>query len=658
MFDIWKKRIIFAIGICMAFFCLYASLTQAFEAFLYRTLFLGFCMVLVFLTRPALRSRPCVSFFFIDFPLIILSLIPVVYAVHEHYDLLLRVGEATQWDFILGIIFILLVLEATRRAVGWPILTLAIILMIYTFYGPYFPSSIAHGGYTVREFVELNYMGVDGILGIMIGVTADFIFVFIIFGAFLQECGAIKKFTDIAQSLMGWQVGGAAKTAVIASGMMGSLSGSSAANVVTTGSFTIPMMKRLGYRPTFAGAVEAAASTGGQIMPPIMGASAFVIMAVLGTSYLSVCKAALVPACFYFLSVGICVHYTSKKMGLKGLPKKELPPILQSLVRGGLLLTPVVVIIGMLLKGYTPISAGFYAVITLLIVSFVQKDTRLNVKKFFLALSTGSLNILSIAIVCACAGIIVSCFLITGLGMRMSSIIGTIAASSVYLALIVAAIACIILGMGMPTVGAYIIVATLGAPALIQLGFSEMGTHLFAFFYAILCNVTPPVALAAYAATPIAGEGTNPWNIGWKAFSFTLASFILPFIFIRNSALILDGSFLQIIYSLIVVFVAILSLNVAIVGYRYRGLSIVERALFVIASALLFQAATRISSSTLSLLDFLTNIGGLCLFVGLTIFQRKEVIYQIIRSHLPFWQGKAVRGSSHSAEGEAAGERQ
>jgi TRAP-type uncharacterized transport system fused permease subunit len=312
----------------------------------------------------------------------------------------------------------------------------------------------------------------------------------------------------------------------------------------------------------------------------------------------------------------------------------------------------------MLLKGFTPISAGFYAVITLLIVSFVQKDTRLNVKKFFSALSTGSLNILSIAIVCACAGIIVSSFLITGLGMRMSSIIGTIAASSVYLALIVAAIACIILGMGMPTVGAYIIVATLGAPALIQLGFSEMGTHLFAFFYAILCNVTPPVALAAYAATPIAGEGTNPWNIGWKAFSFTLASFILPFIFIRNSALILDGSFLQIIYSLFVVFVAILSLNVAIVGYRYRQLSIVERALFVIASALLFQAATRLSSSTLSLLDFLTNIGGLCLFGALTIFQRKEVIYQIMRSHLPFRPGKAVRGSSHSAEGEAAGERQ
>ncbi len=612
----------------MSLFCLYASLTQAFEAYLYRTVFLGFCLVLVFLARPALKTRILLSFCLIDFPLVILSLVQVIYGVHGHYDLLLRVGESTQYDFIVGTIFIVLVLEATRRAVGLPILMLAILLIIYTLYGPYFPRSIAHAGYSLRELVELNYMTLDGIYGIMIGVVADFIFVFILFGSFLQACGGVQKFTDIAQSLMGWQIGGPAKTAVIASGVMGSLSGSSAANVVTTGSFTIPMMKRLGYSPTFAGAVEAAASTGGQIMPPIMGASAFVIMATLGISYLSVCKAALLPAIFYFLSVGICVHYYSKKIGLKGLPRNELPPIIPSLVGGGIMLTPVIVILAMLIRGYTPISAGFWAVVSIIIVSFVQKGTRLNLKKFFSALSSGSLNILSISIVCACAGIIVSCFLITGLGMRMSSIISSVAAYSVYLALIVAAISCIVLGMGMPTVGAYIIVATLGAPALIRLGFSEISTHLFTFFYAILCNVTPPVALAAYAATPIAGEGTNAWKIGWRAFSFTFASFILPFIFIKNNALLLEGSLLQIIYSVIVVWCAILSLNLMIVGYHSRKLSILERGLFMIASAMLFKD------------DLMTDAMGFSLFSVLIIIQRREVIDKAKRLYSQWKQGK------------------
>jgi TRAP transporter 4TM/12TM fusion protein len=631
------KKIIFVISICMSLFCLYASLTQAFEAYLHRTIFLGFSLVLVFLSRPGAKSHLRLSFWAFDLPLVVLSLVPIVYAAHEHYDLLLRVGESTRYDFILGVILILLVLEATRRTVGWPILILAILLTIYAIYGPYFPRSVAHAGYTIREFVELNYMSVDGIYGVIIGVVADFVIIFTIFGSFLEACGGVQRFTDIAQSLMGWQIGGPAKTAVIASGIMGTLSGSSAANVVTTGSFTIPMMKRLGYRPTFAGAVEAAASTGGQIMPPIMGASAFVIMAILGISYLSVCKAAVMPAVFYFLSVGVCVHYVSKKIGLTGLSKRDLPPIKQSFVRGGLLLTPVLVILGMLIKGYTPISAGFWAIVTLLIVSFVRKGTRLNMEKFFFALSDGSMKILSITTVTAVAGIIVSCFLVTGLGMRISSIIASIASSNVNLALVISAVACIILGMGMPTVGAYIIVATLGAPALIRIGFSPIATHMFAFFYAILSNVTPPIALAAYAAAPIAGEGTNAWKIGWKAFSFTLASFILPFLFIWNNALLLEGSVLHVIYSIFVVLVAIVSLNVGIVGYFSRKLSFVERAIFIIAGMLMFK------------LDLVTDAVGYCLFAVLTILQRRGVIFQG-RTSFPWVEVKRKKVSFNQQE--------
>jgi TRAP transporter 4TM/12TM fusion protein len=633
MFDNWMGKSIFILTVFMALFGLYASLTQAFEAYLHRTIFLGFSLILVFLTKPAIKSRRRLSFWLFDLPIVILCLIPVLYAIIEHYSLLMRGGESTRYDFIFGTVLIILVLEATRRAVGWPMLILAVILMIYAMYGPYFPLSVAHAGYSLRELIEVNYMGLDGIYGVTLGVVADFVFIFIIFGAFLETCGGVKRFTNIAQSIMGWQTGGPAKTAVLASGIMGSLSGSSAANVVTTGSFTIPMMKSLGYTPTFAGAVEAAASSGGQIMPPVMGASAFVIMSILGISYLSVCKAALLPAIFYFMSVWICVHYYSKKIGLKGLPRKELPPIIPSLIQGGLLLTPVVVIIGMLMYGYTPISAGFWAVVVLLIASSVQKETRLNLEKFFRALSDGSKNILSIAIVCACAGIIISCFLITGLGMRISSIISYIAVSNVYYALIFAAIACIILGMGMPTVGAYIIVATLGAPAITRLGFSEISTHLFAFFYAILSNVTPPVALAAYAASPIAGEGTNAWKIGWTAFSFTLASFILPFIFIMNNALLLEGSVLLIIYSIIVTWIAILSLNLGIVGYFSRKLSFLERICFVTTSILLFK------------IDITTDIGGFILFLFLLLLQREGVVSQAKRIFSFFRVGKESKGS-------------
>ncbi len=588
MLEYLKKNIVFLISILMALLALYAALTQHFEAYFQRTMFFGFTLVLVFLTKPALRQHPRLSFWILDLPLALIGLLPVLYAGYEHHDLFLRVGESTQTDFIMGLILILLVLEATRRTVGWPILTLALILITYTLSGPYLPSSIGHAGYSLKELVELNYMGLDGIYGVMIGVVADFVFVFIIFGSLLEASGGVQRFTDLAKALTGTKTGGPAKAAVVASGIMGSLSGSSAANVVTTGSFTIPMMKRLGYSATFAGAVEAAASTGGQIMPPIMGASAFVIMAILGVSYLDVCKATLVPALFYFIAIGICIHYYSKKKGLKGTPRNELPLIWPALKRTLPMMVPVAVIIGLLISGYTAIIAGFWAVISLLAFSSIQKESRLTPKSLLNTLSKGSFNILGIAVVCACAGIIVSCFLVTGLGMRVSSIISYIALTNLYVALIFAALACILLGMGMPTVGAYIIVATLGAPALINLGFSPIATHIFVFFYAILSNVTPPVALAAYAATPIAGSETNAWKIGWRAFSFTATAFIIPFIFIQNNALLLEGPWWKIIFSIIITLLAILSFNVAVIGYFSKNLNFLKRVLFIVVAILLF----------------------------------------------------------------------
>ncbi len=609
------KQIIFVLSIAMAVLSLYLSLTLAFEAYLQRTIFLGFTLVLIFLTKPAIKGRPRLSFWALDLPLAMLAAIPVIYASYEHFDLILRIGESTQYDFAMGLTLFLLVLEATRRAVGWPLVILALILITYCFFGRHFPSFLAHGGYSLLELIEINYMSLQGILGVMIGVVADFVIIFIIFGAFLEKCGAIKKFSDLSQSLMGWQIGGPAKGAVVASGLMGSLSGSSAANVVTTGSFTIPLMKKVGYSATFAGAVEAAASTGGQIMPPIMGASAFVIMGILGMSYLGVCKAALLPSVFYFFSVWVCIHYTSKKMGFKGLPKKDLPPIFSSFLKAGLMIIPAALILVVLVIGYSPNLAGFYAVASVIVISFVQRETRLNLRSIFSALSDGSLKVLNISIVCATAGIIVSSFLITGLGMRISTIVGSVATYNVYIALILAAIASIILGMGMPTVGAYIIVAVLSAPALIDLGFSPIATHMFVFYFAILCNVTPPVALAAYAAAPIAGGDTDPWKLGLKAFSFTFASFVIPFVFITNKALLLDAPIYQILYAVLAISIGILSLNIAIIGYSFKTCSALERFLYLLASCFLFMN------------NLLTDIVGFCMVAFLYILERREVIF-------------------------------
>jgi len=600
----------------MSLFFLYASFLGVFEGYVHRTIFLSFSLFLTFLINPiSKRHEKSFVLNLLNLIMIILTVLIGIYSVMEHYNMLLRVGNPSNIDLFFGGILIILVLEATRRSIGYPLVILAIIFIIYAYFGIYFPRMIAHGGYELAEIIEINFMTTSGIFSIMLGVTAEFIILFTIFGGFLTEAGAVDYYSEIALSLTGHKTGGPAKAAVLASALMGTLSGSSAANVVTTGSFTIPLMKRIGYPARFAGAVEACASTGGQFMPPIMGAAAFVIAATIGIPYFAVVKATIIPASLYFLSVGFTVHLMSKKLNFGGLPKEELPTFGKAFKEGGILLIPILVIVGILAMGYSPSLAGFSAVVTIVIVVMLKKKTRLSPQKILKALERGGVSVLGVANACACAGIVVSSIAMTGLGMRISSIVAYVGQASIYIALIYTMIASLILGMGMPTVAAYIVVATLGTPALVNLGIPVLAAHIFVFFYAIICNVTPPVALAAYAAAPIAGEDTNAFEIGLSAFIYAISAFIIPFVFVFNQTLLMEGNISLILLRIIICIIGMFALSLATTGYYYRQLSIIERVLVFCAAIILIHPG--LSSSLV----------GFLLLVTILLRQREYIPY-------------------------------
>ena len=555
-----------AIGFTLLF--LLFAIWGAYESYQHRTLFLTFCLVLTFAMKPTFKNQDgSGKFSWIDMLLIGLSVGAGMYGALQNYDILLREGEPIITDIWVGGLVILLTLEGTRRTMGLALPVIAGCFLLYSYFGPYFPKIVAHGGYALGYMIAANYMSDQGIYGIILGVTADFIFLFVLFGALLEIAGAVNHFNKISQSLMGHQVGGPAKTAVLASGFMGSISGSAVANVVTTGTFTIPLMRRMGYPPAFAAGVEAAASTGGQFMPPIMGASAFVIAATLGIPYLSVARGTLLPATLFFFSVGMGVHFMSKRLGLSGLPKKDLPPFLPSLRIGGPLLLPLGVIVYVLMNGYSIIMAGLWGILTVLMFSWFIPETRLTPRKIIKAFENAGKNIIGVGLACATAGLVANAIAITGLGMRVSSITVMVGEHSLYFALVFAMIACLILGMGMPTVAAYIIVSTLGAPALIDLGMHKLATHLFVFFFAIICSVTPPVALAAYAAAPLAGLEASTWRVGLEGFRLALAAFIIPFFFIFNQNFLLEGELGSIFLAIVTSLIGVSALSASTIGY-------------------------------------------------------------------------------------------
>ncbi len=578
------------IAISMSLFQFYTGGFGLWLALKQRALHLAFALALIFLLYPSTKKgidsdKDKVPFF--DIILAAIGAATSLYLIIYYKELVFRAGLPSTIDLIMGGITILLVLEATRRAIGPELPIVVIVFLLYAYFGPYMPGYFAHRGYSLERIIEHLYMQTEGIYGIPLGVSSSFVFLFILFGAVLNKTGMGKFFIDLSMALAGHSTGGPAKVAVIASGFMGSVSGSSVANVVTTGSFTIPLMKSIGYKKDFAGAVEAAASTGGQIMPPVMGAAAFVMSEFLEIPYIKIAAAAVIPAIIYYVAVMIMVHFEACKYGLKGLPRERLPKAKQVLKEKGHLILPLLGLVYLLVRGYTALFAAFWAIVMSLVASMIKKETRLDLKNFLGAFEDGAKGALGVASACACAGMVVGVTTLTGFGLKIASGIVALGGGRVLPTLFFTMIASIILGMGLPTTAKYIILAIMAAPALVQLGVLPLAAHMFILYFGVIADLTPPVAVAAYAGAGIAGG--NTMRTGFNAVKLAVAGFIIPFVFAVNPALMgLGGSVLLTIQLTVTSLTGVLALGAATSGFLLVKTEFYERIiLFAIAILLI-----------------------------------------------------------------------
>jgi len=583
-----------------------------------RAVHLAFILLLVYLLYPVSKKSNRTKISIIDLILGLFSFCCMFYIIIFYKQLVMRAGITYTADLIIGGIAILLILEAARRIIGLPMVIIAIIFILYAFFGESMPNLIAHRNVTVKQLVNHLFFTTEGIFGIPVGVSSTFLFMFLLFAAFIEKTGVGKLFIDIGNALAGWASGGPAKVAVVTSAFEGMVEGSSVSNVVGSGSFTIPMMKKLGYKPEFAGAVEATASTGGQIMPPIMGAAAFLMAEFLGVKYTQVVKAAIIPACLYFMGVFAGVHFEAKKLGLKGMPRNELPKFKYIMLQEGHLFLPLIAIIYLLVSGYSLQTVALGSIVIAILASMIRKSTRITIKDFFEALEKGARSALGVATACATAGIIVGVVTKTGIGLKLASALIVVAnnaatsfgnilgkiyqffkihnamqlatnatnATQLMLTLFMAMITSIILGMGVPTTANYIITSTIAAPALLMLSVRPIAAHLFVFYFGIVADITPPVALAAYAGAAIAKA--NPLKTGVTATRLAIGAFIIPYMFVLSpQLLLLGGSFLHLILSMTTAVIGMISISSALSGYLLKPLKKIESVVLFFAGLLL-----------------------------------------------------------------------
>ncbi|MBR0283696.1 MAG: TRAP transporter permease, partial [Selenomonadaceae bacterium] len=463
----FMAKVVSALAIAFSVFQLYTAIFGVLDAQLQRAVHLGFGLALSYLLYPTLDSWSRQTIHPLDVILAVLGAAAPAYIVYEYQNLVLRAAMPTELDIVVGVTGILLVIEAARRVVGIPMVCVVLAFLAYAFAGPYMPGVLAHRGLTVNQLVSHLYYTTEGIFGIPLGVSSTFIFLFILFGAYLESTGLGKFFIDAANAIAGWASGGPAKVAVLSSGLMGTVSGSSVANVVGTGSLTIPMMKKLGYHKNFAGAVEAAASTGGQLMPPVMGAAAFLMAEFVGVPYIEIVQAAIIPAFLYFMGVWLGVHFEAKRSNLKGIPRDQLPRLGTLLRERGHLALPLIVIVYLLVSGYTPMRAALVAIFLSILVSSLRKSTRMKPMEILLGLETGARNVLGVLVACAAAGIVIGVVTKTGVGLKLASGLLEFSGGMLLPSMFFTMITAIVLGMGVPTTANYVITSTIAAPALI-----------------------------------------------------------------------------------------------------------------------------------------------------------------------------------------------
>ena len=637
--------VIGAILIAFALFQIYTSIWTI-PAQMLRSIHLAFALSLVFLLYPAGKHMRKDKIEWYDYVLAVVAAAAILYIPFNYEYIIKAVGNYTTFDIIIGVVGILLLFEACRRVVGMPILIIVCCFMLYALFGNLIPGSFGHRGYSVRQVVNHMYFTLSGVFGTPLGVSSTFIFLFILFGAFLEKTGVGKLFIDLANAIAGKKIGGPAKVAVISSALQGTVSGSSVANTVSTGSFTIPAMKKLGYRPEFAGAVEAAASTGGQLMPPIMGAAAFLMAESTGFTYAQVVKSAIIPAILYFSGILISVHHEARKIGLKGMADEDIPKVGQVMKERGHLLLPLVFMIYMLSVKVTPTYAALGAIVTSLIACSINwlavipvgaMIVGMNLDMHFThyaliaigiwfviciirglkikdapsaykwiegalgfdpyeivdALKSGSRSVLTVAIACAMAGMIVGTVTLTGLGLKFATGLARIAGNNIYLLLFFTMLSSIVLGMGVPTTANYLITSTICAPAIISMVCGMQGipvteptmaivmsAHLFVFYFGIVADITPPVALAAMAGSAIA-KG-DAFKTGVNATRIAIGAFIVPYIFVLNPAmLMIDTTVFAIIQNVFTALLGMYALSGGLAGFVQDHCKWYERLLLI-----------------------------------------------------------------------------
>jgi len=601
------------VSVVLALFSLYGAYFGVFTDMIQLPTHIGLVLLLVFSAGVFAEIKPgdAPSTGYRAISLLLMSVSIVVMGYHVLFlDAVAdRFGEITTLEIFFGVLAILILLEATRRSIGWAIVILAIVFLLYAYFGNLIPGVAGHRGYSAERIISQLYLGGGGIFGTPLSVSSTFVILIVLFGAVLEQSGASKTLMDIATGLTGRMRGGPAKASVVGSSLMGMISGTAVANVLTTGTISIPLMKRNGYAPRSAGAVEAVASTGGQLMPPVMGAAAFLMSDITSIDYFEIARAALLPAIVYYVVLFAVVHLEAMKQDIPVLELDELPSPRQALLDGGFMLLSIVVFIYLLFDGYSVMFASFWALVATLILSLLKRQTWLTPTKLVNAAVAGGRAIIPVATACASAGIIIGIITMTGLGLKFSSLVVTLSGGNLFIALVLTMVASLVLGMGLPTAAAYILVATLVAPALVELGVNLLAAHLFVFYSAMLSSITPPVALAAYAAAGIAGG--SPVGIAVQACRFGIAAFVVPYFFAYNPALLgIDASIGVIIGVVVSSIIGGLALAIGVQGFALRKLNILERLAFFAVAALLITA------------DWRLDIVGVCLLIVLVVLQR------------------------------------
>jgi TRAP transporter 4TM/12TM fusion protein len=622
---------LFWVAIVFSVFQIVTAAFSPLSSSVVRAVHVGFLLVLAFVLHPPMRQRG------IGWIVGAAAFLGGLYHWVFEAALVQRAGEMTQTDMVVGILLIVLVFEAARRIMGFALPLICLVFLLYGLFGQYLPGALAHRGYGLDQIVSQLSFGTEGIYGTPTYVSSSYIFLFILFGAFLEQAGMITLFTDFALGLFGHTKGGPAKVAVVSSGLMGTINGSGVANVVTTGQFTIPLMKRFGYKAAFAGGVEATSSMGGQIMPPVMGAVAFIMAETIDVPYLEICKAAAIPAILYFITAFLMVHLEAGRAGLLGIPKEECPDPWAAIRLRWYLILPLAILVYLLFAGYTPLFSGmvglaltvvlifgaamaknfgsrplqiiFWVLIGLAASSFFRygiqaiiglalvmalalwfaKGGKATLKVALDALADGARHALPVGVACALVGIIIGILTLTGAATLFAGYIIQIGQNSLFLSLVLTMLVCLVLGMGIPTIPNYIITSSLAAPALLELGVPLIVSHMFVFYFGIMADLTPPVALAAFAAAPIAKE--SGMKIGMQAMRIAIAGFIVPFMAVYAPALMLQGgTWWDTSYVVFKALIAITLWGGTAIGFWLAPLNLFERVWAFVAAGFLVAA--------------------------------------------------------------------